>query len=682
MENIADKVNELIITMKIINKRIAYLKPVWIGLTILTLLFSGEFTVFAQDANSTITVDVSRPGVPVADICRGQQIEEFNHQFEGGLYAQLINNPSFEELKNPIAQWYLLKNGDSAGKIFSQTTNETGMLNNNQQHCLKLEVSSTASGSVGLANGGYWGIKLENSTKYKVSFWAKTGKDFKGTLKVQLESKDGTVYAQSTYFRPTSDWKHFTYDLFTKGITKINGDNRLVIYASSTGDVFFDVVTLMPPTWKNRPNGLRHDLAEKLAALELKYIQFPGGCTAESAGMDKCWNWKNSIGPLEQRAGDTRNRWSYKNDLYFGLDEYLQLCEDLGAEPVYVTSAGISETPGSKEWYALCPLDQMQPIIADILDLLEYCNGSTSTKWGAKRAANGHPKPYNLKYIEIGNENGLETVNEYNPRYSMIHDSILSRFPGIKIMYNGNRQKNVFSHTSGLPVDYTDEHFYLKDLSTLYNKYDSIDPACKKICVAEYASSIRGNGGDVTGNFGDALGDAVFMLGCEKNSERIWWTGYGNYAGYAGHSDFGPCIVWNDAVSCFAAPSYYMQKMLFTDNQGTRILPFKQNTKNCYFSSSIDTKSGRNDILLKVVNKSGTPESVTINLIGAAKINPVGHFTTLTGEQDAENSLLNPNKIIPSKGTITAGNSFIYQFPANSITVLRIGLLKGVSLKK
>ena len=243
-------------------------------------------------------------------------------------------------------------------------------------------------------------------------------------------------------------------------------------------------------------------------------------------------------------------------------------------------------------------------------------------------------------------------------------------------MYNGFRQDNVLSHTFGNSVDFTDEHFYLKDLSGLYNKYDSIDPACKKICVAEYASSINGNGGNVIGNFGDALGDAAFMLGCEKNSERIWWTGYGNYAGFAGHGDFGPCIVWNDAVSSFATPSYYMQKMLFSDNQGTHVLPFTQNTANCYWSASIDTKSGKNDILLKIVNKSGTSESVSITLSGAGKVNPIGHSASLTGAPDAENSLTNPNKVVPATGTFNTGINFKYLFPAYSATVLRIGLLK------
>jgi alpha-L-arabinofuranosidase len=387
--------------------------------------------------------------------------------------------------------------------------------------------------------------------------------------------------------------------------------------------------------------------------------------------MGACWNWKNSIGPLEQRPGSTRNRWGYKNDLYFGLDEYLQLCEDLGAEPVYVTSAGISETPGDKKWFAVCPLDKMQPIIADILDLLEYCNGSTATSWGAKRALNGHPAPYDLKYIEIGNENGMETVNEYIPRYSMIRDSIVAHYPDMKIMYNGFR-KNVLSHTFGKPVDFTDEHFYMKDLSVLYNKYDSIDPDCKKICVAEYASSIHGNGGNVWGNYGDALGDAVFMLGCEKNSERMWWTGYGNYSGFVGHGNFGPCLVWNDAVSNFATPSYYMQKMLFSDNPGTRILPFTQNTAHCYWSASIDTESGKNDVLLKVVNKSASPESVAIKLVSAGNVSPVGHSSTLKGTLDAENSVTNPTDVVPSAGEFAAGSSFKYVFPDYSVNVLRI----------
>lgn len=645
---------------------------------IIITCFAGVEMSHAQTTGSTITVDVSKPGAVVAPICRGQQVEEFNHQFEGGLYAQLVNNPSFEEIdtkfnSTPSANWSLIKSGSSCGNLTSQTSTETSMLNSRQNHCIKLEVTSVASGSVGIANEGYWGIKLENKTKYKVSFWAKRGSTFRGTLKAKLESNGGSVYAQSADFKPTANWKHFTCDLTTSGISYITGTNRFVIYASTTGDLFFDVVTVMPPTWKNRPNGLRPDLAERMNALKFKYIQFPGGCTSESASMEKSWNWKNSIGPLEQRPGSTRNRWFYKNDLYFGLDEYFQLCEDLGAEPVYTTSAGIDERPNVPLWYAVCPLDKMQPIIDDILDLLEYCNGSTSTKWGTKRAANGHPAPYNLRYIEIGNENGRkETEDDYSSRYSMIYKYIKVAYPDVQVMYNGSRGLNEYTATHGNLVDFVDEHFYEKDLSVLYNKYDRINPDCKKMCVAEYASNSQSNAKTEIGNFGDALGDAAFMLGCEKNSERMWWTGYGNYSGFVGHCDFGPCIVWNDAVSNFVTPAYYMQKMLFSDNQGTRVLPFIKNMTNCFWSASADNESGKNDILLKVVNNKGTSESVDITLNGAGNINPVGHSTTLTGDPDAENSLTNPNNLVPSTATFTVSTNFKYLFPAYSITVLRM----------
>ena len=640
----------------------------------------GSPVVRAQSTPAHCIIDVSKPGARVAPIGRGQQLEEFNHQFQGGLYAQLIHNPSFEELVDPIAEWFVVQPGSSGGKISACTSSETEMLNTYQAHCIKMSIVSVTSGSVGLANGGYWGIAFKNNTIYKLSFWAKRGANFNGILRVGLESNEGEVFARSEEFVPTAEWQHFTCDLKTDGIRDITGNNRMVIYASTPGDVYFDVVTLMPPTWKNRPNGLRPDLAEKLAALNLQYVQFPGGCVAESAGMDIAWNWKNSIGPIERRPGSTRNRWEYKNDQYFGLDEIFQMCEDLGAEPIYTTSAGISEGPWDKKRYAVCPLDQMQPIIDDILDLIEYCNGSVSTRWGAVRAENGHPEPYHLKYLEIGNENGSEYPNnDYSPRYKMIRKAVLERYPEMKIMYNGVCHTRKLSHTYGNTVDFTDEHFYNlnelaseKDLSGLYNRFDTIDPACKKICIAEFASSSAGHDGNIIGNYGDAIGDAIFNLGCEKNSERMWWTGNGNYASIVGQCVFGPCIVWNDAVTNFATPSYYVRKMLFSDNQGSYVLPFSQNTRHCYWSTTVDTDGGKNDILLKVANNSGEPETVEIQLKGVRKVNRVGQCTAMTGSPDEDNSIEDPFNVVPFSGTFTAGKRFQYCFPPYSVSVLRI----------
>lgn len=631
--------------------------------------------IYGQSEPKIFTIDVSKPGAIIGPICRGQQIEEFNYQFQGGLYAQLINNPSFEELKNPIEYWQINAKENESGQILSVSEEEMPMLHPNQKRCLKLIVNSIASGPVGVSNGGYWGIKLENKTAYQVSFWAKKAADFNGNLIAKLADTLGKVYATSHTIQLSDSWQKFSFTLVTDGITHITGGNVFVIEATAKGSVYLDVVTLTPPTWKNRSNGLRPDLAQRLADLKFKYLQFPGGCTAESGSVDTSWTWKHSIGPLEHRKGSTRNRWDYKNDLYFGLDEYFQLCEDMGAEPIYTTSAGISESKGLKQWFKVCPLDKMQPIIDDILDLLEYCNGPATSFWGAKRAANGHPKPYNLKYLEIGNENAANwagTREEYVPRYKMIREAILAKYPYIKFMYNGRGGETNFTSTDGNNADYLDEHFYLKDLSNLYNRYDSLSPDSIKICVAEYASSFKGNGGDVTGNFGDALNDAVFMLGCEKNTQKLWWTGYGNYAGMINHGNFGPCLVWNDAVTNFVTPAYYMQKVLFSDNPSTNLLSFTNNSKDCYLSASLDENNGKKDIILKAVNKSSKPTTINIKLKGAEKIVNRGIYTLLTAKLDDENTIEQPNKVKPSSGSFKVSSTFAYTFPKHSIVVLRI----------
>jgi alpha-L-arabinofuranosidase len=647
----------------------------------IVLFFSGIMAC-TQTIRTTLIVDVSRPGVKVAPICRGQQLEEFNHQIQGGLYAQLINNPSFEEIddkfkNNPSANWTLILKGSSDGKFIPCTSFQTAMLNNKQQHCINLLVNSVASGNVGLANGGYWGIKLENKTTYQVSFWAKKGSNFSGTIKAKLESNDGVVYAQSADFKPTTSWQHFKCDLITSGISNVTGTNRFVLYASSTGDLYFDVVTLMPPTWKNRPNGLRPDLAERLDALKLKYIQYPGGCDSESGKLDVYRDWKNSIGPIEERSGSMRPIWGYKNDLYFGLDEFFQMCEDLGAEPIYTVPSGISESPHWPQWHVVCPLDQMQPIIDNILDLLEYCNGSASTTWGCKRAQNGHPAPYNLKYIEIGNENFIFQQTAYLERYPLIYNAVHAAYPDIKVIMNGACDYKV-SHTYGNSADFVDDHFGgNKEASdTGYNQYNSIDPDCKKIVACEYGSAIHGHTNNEIATFEDAIADAIVSLGMEKNSARTWYSGYANYGTVTGHCSYGSCLVVSNSLTSYGIPSYYMQKMLFSDNLGSRILPFTQNSANCYWSASVDTELGKNDILLKAVNNKNRSESVNITLKGVVKVHTEGHSTTLTGAPDDENSLTNPTKVVPSTGTFNAADNFKYNFPTYSITVLRIRVLK------
>jgi alpha-L-arabinofuranosidase len=651
-------------------------------LTIVTVICFATIMACTQSKKSSCIVDVSHPGVAVAPICRGQELEEFNHGIEGGLYAQMINNPSFEEVVDawgapyPDKYWGIVEQGSSSGSISGQTSANTGMLNSHQVHCLKLSVTSVASGSVGLKNDGFWGMKLENNTTYKVSFWAKKGPNFSGTLKPSLESSGGTSYASRT-FTPTAKWAHYTCDLVPADIASVSGNNRFVIYASTTGDAYFDVVTIMPPTWKG--HGCRIDVAQMMDSMHLAFLAYPGGFDAHWANYNYCRRWKESIGPLEERGGSTSYCWGYKNDLYFGTDEFFQLAEDLGAEPMYVFTAGIFSDDCCKLPIVYTPPDSMSFVIDDCLDFLEYCNGSVTSKWGAVRAKNGHPAPYNLRYVQIGAENNHRAKDSaaYAPRYRLIHDAIIKYYPDMKIAFNGHYYGEV-SHPEGQSFWAVDDHFLdgSDNNSHRYNFYDSAncDPGISRFMIQEYCSSHKGMAPNVDADFSDALSDAIFMLGCEKNSERMSWTGYGNFGSIVGHGDYGCNLLWFDAVSCYGNPGYYMHKTLFGENHGTRILPFTAKTRNTFFSTSIDNANGKNDILVKAVNKTENAEVVDINLNGVSKVNSDGHYTVITATNDAMNSIANPTNIHPEEGTFRARNNFIFIFSARSMTVLRISL--------
>jgi hypothetical protein len=649
-------------------------------LTIMTVICLATIMACTQSKTASCIVDVSRQGVAVAPICRGQELEEFNHGIEGGLYAQMINNPSFEEVVDawgaacPDKYWGTVISGSSSGSISGQTSVNTTMLNSHQVHCIKLSVTSVASGSVGLKNDGFWGMTLENNTTYKVSFWAKKGSNFSGTLTAKLESSDGTSYASCT-FTPTSSWAHYMCDLVTSGIKSVLGNNRFVIYASATGDIFFDVVTVMPPTWKD--HGCRIDIAKKLDSMHLAFLAYPGGFDAHWASYNYCRRWKESIGPLEERGGSTSYCWGYKNDLYFGTDEFFQLAEDLGAEPMYVFTAGIFSDDCTKLPIVYTPLDSMSIVTNDCLDFLEYCNGAVSTKWGTVRAKNGHPAPYNLQYVQIGAENNHRANDSaaYAQRYRIIHDAIIKYYPDMKIAFNGHFYGEV-SHPEGQFFWAVDDHFLSNDNSGRYNFYDSAncDPGISRFMIQEYCSSHKGMAANVDADFSDALADGIFMLGCEKNSERMSWTGYGNFGSIVGHGDFGCNLLWFDAVSCYGNSGYYMHKTLFGDNHGTRILLFTSNARDTYFSTSVDNSVDKNDILVKAVNKTDNSEAVVITLKGASSNSSTGHYTMITAANDAANSLANPTNIHPEEGTFRARNSFTYTFPARSMTVLRISL--------
>jgi len=639
---------------------------------LLTLLFfvSGELTLDAQ----TITIDVSKPGHTISPILyNGMLFEEISHGIDGGFYAQLIRNGSFED-NNPVEGWALVKPGSSvlvdkgylSRAVNSLTALETEQINNSQRHCLIWNVGWNGDPETGLVNSGYWGIRLDNSTTYKASFFArkdpifeKMGKGFNGTLTVKLESNNGVEYASSDPITITTEWKQYTCELKTSGITQVSGDNRFVIYGSGKGAVYLDVVRLMPPAYKNRPNGLRIDMAEMQAALQPKLIRFPGGCDVESCSVEDGWNWKETIGPVEERPGKTIQHWHYRNSQQFGLDELFQMCEDLGAEPIYCTSVSIDDG------YVGVPVEKIQPFVQDVLDLIEYANGDAKTTlWGKKRAENGHPKPYNLKYIEVGNENGIGDTDGYgyNERYAIFYEAIKKACPEMNVIIN--------DRLSGQKADFIDEHFFKSydSFLKLTTNYDSYDRKGPKILVGEYCCKDNQTN---LGNLRYALAEAAFLTGCERNSDIVLSTTYATLNANLNSLNYCPDLIYNNSVSCFAIPSYYMQRM-FLENTGDVVLPYTIKDTSLFIAPSKVNSNG--DIIIKVVNTAQSPINTEILMKGLPKnLKAKGEAIVLTSpDMQDENSITQPQKVVPASKEFKAGAHFNFTFDPISVTVLRI----------
>lgn len=647
--------------------------PFWQSISILLIfLFVGlvNLTGNAQ----TITIDVSKPGHTISPILyNGMLFEEISHGVDGGFYAQLIRNGSFED-NNPVEGWALVKPGSSelvdkgylSRAMNTQITGETDQLNSNQRHCLRWDVGWNGDPETGLVNSGYWGIRLDNNTKYKASFFArkdpvfeKMGDGFNGTLTVKLESNEGVEYASSDPITITTEWKQYICELTTSGISEVSGNNRFVIYGSNRGVIYLDVVRLMPPAYKNRPNGLRIDMAEVQAALQPKLIRFPGGCDVESCSVDSGWNWKKTIGPIEQRPGKVTQHWHYRNSQQFGLDEMFRMCEDLGAEPIYCTSVSIDDG------YVGVSVDKIQPFVQDVLDLIEYANGDAKTSlWGKKRAANGHPEPYNLKYIEVGNENGKGDTDGYgyNERYAIFYDAIKKAYPALNVIIN--------DRLDGQKADLIDEHFFCSYDSFLKqtNHYDNYDRKGPKIVVGEYCCK---NNQTNLGDLRYAIAEAAFLTGCERNSDIVLSTTYATLSANLNSLNYCPDLIYNNSVSCFAIPSYYLQKM-FVENTGDVILPYTIKDASLYIAPSKVNSNG--DVIIKVVNTAQSPLSTEIFLKGLPKkLKAKGRASVLTSSDMLDsNSIAQPYNVVPFSKEFNAGSTINYTFEPISVTVLRI----------
>ncbi len=509
-------------------------------------------------SGATLTIQANQPGAVVSSNLFGIFFEEINYGGEGGVYAEMVRNRSFKNSVNPD-YWTLVTNGPAAGAM---SVDFTQPLNTNKPCSLKLTMLS-GTGGIGAANPGFWGLSLQAGVAYNLSFYAAGSNSFAGPLVVQLQNAGGgTVYAQASFSGLTAGWQHFTASLVSSGT---DASARIVLGITNAGTVWLDEVSLFPQaTFGNRTNGLRLDLANMLAGLNPSFLRFPGGNYIESDIVTNAVRWKKSIGDPAQRPGHLNDAWGYWSTDGFGAYEFFQFCEDLGMEPLYGINCGLMLGYNGSTNNTV-PIADMGPWVQDALDLIQYANGGTNTAWGAVRAASGHPAPFNLKYLEIGNENGGAY---YDARYTLFYDAIKAQYPEIRLI---SPVWGSPSSPTSRPVEIRDEHYYSSPATFISyaTKYDSYSRSGPKVFVGEYAVT---SGYGTYGNLSAALGEAAFMTGMERNSDVVQLASYAPLFANVNGIQWHPDLIYYDNYRCFGTPSYYVQQ-LFGQNRGNVVLP-------------------------------------------------------------------------------------------------------------
>ena len=595
-----------------------------------------------------MTIAVDRPGAKINPGFYGLMTEEINHAYDGGLYGELVQNRSFKDSPDEPVHWSVVQEAGGQGTIALDRSNP---LNPAQEVSLRLEIGS-GGGRVGVANDGFWGIPVRPDTAYRASFYAR-GAGSPGPLTVALESSDGrTVFARAEVAAPGPEWKKYAVTLKTQPGVMPSTANRLVISATQPGTVWLSFVSLFPPTYKNRPNGNRIDLMEKLAAMQPSFLRFPGGNYLDPGHYE----WKKTIGPVEQRPGSP-GAWKYHVSEGLGLLEFFLWCEDLHMEPLLAVSDGRSWLPADGD---------VSPLVQDALDEIEYATGGSDTTWGARRAADGHPAPFQLRYVEVGNEDGYaKPVEVYDRRFARFFDAIRARYPSLQIISTWNRLK------SRTP-DLVDDHLYKSAAAMLHaaSSYDGRSRQGPKVLVGEWATN---GDGSPTATLRAALADAAYLTGLERNADLVQMACYAPLLVNVnpGARQWRTNLIGYDALTSFGSPSYYVQCM-FNRHRGDTVLPVSLGDQpSVYASASRDASSG--DVILKVVNPEAAPRQVDILLEGVPGIESTARGEWLTGQPDFVNSVAEPTKVAPQPLTITdAGKQFTHVFPACSVSVVRL----------
>ena len=604
--------------------------------------------------------------------------EDISYAADGGLYAEMVQNRSFEYSPtdrkgwNALTSWDYLTDGFGYGNISVESSSP---LHPNNKHYVLLTIEEPGQKGIGIRNNGFDGMVIRKGAQYHFSLFAKQESPGAGVAtEVSLQNNKGEILAASKSSINNKEWKKYELTLTADGSTD---SAQLVIRFTSKGSVALDMVSLFPEkTFQNRDNGLRADLAQTIADLHPKFMRFPGGCLVHGDGLGNMYRWKNTIGPVEQRI-EQKNSWNYHQSAGLGYFEYFQFCEDIGAKPLPVVPAAVSCQNSGGTWRiggtgqrGLEP-DELKTYIQDVLDLIEYANGSKDSYWGAKRAAAGHPEPFHLEYIGIGNEDKITPV--FKERFQKIYAAVKEKYPAVTVIGTvgpapaGEDFELGWQFANEQKVPIVDEHYYEAPAWFLSNqhRYDHYNRNLSGVYIGEYAS--RGN------TLGNALAEAVYMTSLERNADVVRMASYAPLLANQQHTSWNPNLIYFTNTRILPTVNYYVQQ-LFSRNQGDLyydgLVSFAQKDSVLAASCVKDTRTG--DLIIKIVNAGPAQTVADIQLGSLLAKNASAEVQVLSGEPGMKNTWEHPETIVPKMAAIQPGRKMQYDVIPYSLTVIRV----------
>jgi alpha-N-arabinofuranosidase len=626
-------------------------------------------------AGPTITIDAASPAGKVSPLLYGLMTEEINHSYDGGLYAELVRNRAFLDDKASPAHWSVVQ-GD--GSVAAMALDPAEPLSQAIATSLRLDVTQASAGhAAGIANEGYWGIPVRPNTRYRASFYAKAAAGFSGPVTVAIQSEDGrTTYASGRVASVTPAWKQYEVTLQT-GSVAATAKARYVLSVDRPGKLWFGLVSLFPPTFKNQPNGFRPDLLQALIDMKPKFLRFPGGNYLEGDQIADRFEWKKTLGPLTERPGH-QAPWGYRSSDGLGLYEFLLWCEDMNAEPVLAVYAGYSLKGAHVE-----PGPDLEPYVQDALDEIEYVSGPATSKWGAMRAKAGHPAPFKLTYVEVGNEDWFDKSGSYDKRFAQFYAAIKKQHPQLQVISTVGYEHPENQRVKSVTPDVIDEHYYLpvdQFVKKARSQYESYDRKGPKVFVGEWGAyetpfepwNAKSRGEAPTPNMRAALGDAAWMTQLEKNADVVIMHGYAPLLVNVspGARQWRPNLIGYDAMRVYGSPSYHAIK-LFSTHLGDQMLKATATDTDVLVSVTRDSRTGT--MYAKLVNPGDSDAAVQIAVNGGRGLAASATATTLAAAADATNSIDAPEAVMPKTSKVTGVKSgFTYTVPARGIVVLEL----------